>query len=396
MDYYSRYLDRLAERIEPLTQVRRRKKWTKAQEDAFQDIKSVLATYPVVQIFDLKKTTTVTTDAIETAVSAIISQNNNPVLYLSRRLTLAEQRYSNIEREALAVVYTCRRARHLLLGKKFLLQRDHRPLEFIFHPSRDLAKVTSARILQWALQLSAFDYDIQYVKGRSIHHVDALSRLPMLKETETDDSDQTFIHWTETDVLTREEIQDTSATDPLTSSIMKRVFVNKWSDFSPAESTYKAVRDRLTVEDGILCNGDLVVPPPSMRLRVIRSAHDDIHSGSLSTRNRVKLEAWWPGYCDDIEQYVKKCHKCAKNRPVNNKSTHQWPRCETPWDRVHMDHAHVESIGTILILVDSATGWPEAIRVKDRSANTVQTVLRAIFARQGVPRTLVSDNAPEF
>ena len=61
-----------------------------------------------------------------------------------------------------------------------------------------------------------------------------------------------------------------------------------------------------------------------------------------------------------------------------------------------MDHAYVQGIGLILILVDSATGWPEAIRVKNRSATTVQEVLRTIFARLGVPNTLVSDNAPEF
>ena len=249
VNYYGRYLDKFAERIESLTQPRRRNvpfKWEKPQEDAFQDIKRALAAYPMIQIFDPKKITTVTTDASETAVSAIISQNNHPVLYLSRRLSSAEQQYSNIEREELAVVYACRRARHLLLGKKFLLQCDHRPLEFIFHPSRNLPKVTSARILRWALQLAAFDYDIQYVKGKSIPHVDALSRLPMKNEVDTAEMDHTFIHWTETDVLTKEEIQEASANHSVLSSIMKRVRTNRWSGCSQAEKPFKAMKDLLS------------------------------------------------------------------------------------------------------------------------------------------------------
>ena len=61
-----------------------------------------------------------------------------------------------------------------------------------------------------------------------------------------------------------------------------------------------------------------------------------------------------------------------------------------------MDHAYVKDVGLMLILVDSFTAWPEAIVVKDRSAETVKTVLRTIFAHLGVPRALVSDNAAEF
>ena len=58
---------------------------------------------------------------------------------------------------------------------------------------------------------------------------------------------------------------------------------------------------------------------------------------------------------------------------------HTWPTEDTPWSRVHMDHAYVKDVGLMLILVDSFTAWPEDIVVKDRSAETVKTVLRTIF-----------------
>ena len=151
--------------------------WGVRQQEAFDKLKRALHEYPIVQPFDVRKDTVLTMDTSEKSVSAILSQDDHPVMYLSRRLTDAEQKYSNIEREVLAIIWATSRARHYLIGKKFQLRCDHRPLELIFNPQRQLPKVTSARLMRWALQLSAYDYNILYVKGESIPHVDAFSRL---------------------------------------------------------------------------------------------------------------------------------------------------------------------------------------------------------------------------
>ena len=80
-------------------------------------------------------------------------------MYFSRRLMNTEFNYLNIEKEALAIVWTTKRAQQFLIGKN-ILRSDHRPLEFIFNPR----KVTKLRILRWAIRLMAFDFDIEYVK----------------------------------------------------------------------------------------------------------------------------------------------------------------------------------------------------------------------------------------
>ena len=69
-------------------------------------------------------------------------------MYLSRRLINTEFNYLDIEKEALAIVWTTTRARQFLIGKKFLLRSDHRTLEFIFNPRKELAKVTTSRMLR--------------------------------------------------------------------------------------------------------------------------------------------------------------------------------------------------------------------------------------------------------
>ena len=109
-----------------------------------------------------------------------------------------EFNYSNIEKEALTIVWTTTSARQFLIGKKIILGSDHRPLEFIFNRRKELPKVTTLRILRWAISLMAFDFDIEYVNGNSIPRVNALSRLRFYKESKDkteEEFEDTFLHW---------------------------------------------------------------------------------------------------------------------------------------------------------------------------------------------------------
>ena len=404
INYYGRYIKNLSDLIEPLAALKEKGvdfKWTIRQQEAFQKIKEILSSEPVIRPFDVTKQIELTTDASENAIGAILSQEGHPVMFMSRRLSKAERNYSNIEREALAIVWATFRARHFLIGTKFLLRCDHSPLEYIFNPRRELPKVTSARILRWAIQLMGFDYEIQYVKGNTIPHVDAMSRLDFEEDANDDSysdccSTSSFVHWTETDVVNLKDLAFATKKDPILERITNRIITNKWSGCSIAERPYKVFRHRLTVEQGVIFSGDLIVPPKSMQQEIIKAVHDDVHCGMEATKQRLRLEAWWPGYSSDVERYVGSCEKCIKIKPFRPTTRHHWPEEEEAWSRVHMDHAYLPGTGLLFILVDAYSGWPEVIRVPNREAKTVLQVLRVIFARNGVPKTLVSDNAAEF
>ena len=73
------------------------------QQKAFEDIKNELCANPLVQPYSLQKEATVTTDASEKAIGVVPSQEEHPVIYVSRKLTPVEQNYSNRELEALAL-----------------------------------------------------------------------------------------------------------------------------------------------------------------------------------------------------------------------------------------------------------------------------------------------------
>ena len=90
--------------------------WMQKQNKAFEALKKALTNKPVIKIFDPNREVTLTTDARERAIAAVVSQESHPIKHLSRKLSSAECNYSNIEREALAIVRSTERAQNFLLG----------------------------------------------------------------------------------------------------------------------------------------------------------------------------------------------------------------------------------------------------------------------------------------
>ena len=101
-------------------------------------------------------------DASEKGLGVCLFQvtegKEHPVAYASKSLTKAERNYSQIELEALSIIFGTRKFRHFLLGRKFALRTDHRPLLTVFDPTKLTTPTrTSGRLARWALQLSQYD-----------------------------------------------------------------------------------------------------------------------------------------------------------------------------------------------------------------------------------------------
>ena len=83
------------------------------------------------------------------------------------------------------------------------------------------------------------------------------------------------------------------------------------------------------------------------------------------------------------------------NRPSLGKTVSTWPEADV-WEQFHMDWGYVKDQSNILVIVDAGSGWIEAFPAGNRTSETVKIYLSQIFARFGIPKTLVSDNGPEF
>ena len=186
---------------------------------------------PLVQPYSLTKEATVTTDASEKAKGGVFSQEGHPVIYLSRKLSQAKRSYSNIEREALAIVFVVTRLKHFIIGRSFTLQTDHKPLKYIFAPDEEISKSASARITRWAIELlMGFVFELKYTPGEQIPHADALSRLD---SDDDDDIDQVcfaldHIYYVQSDLVTRSEIKTELGSNRLFQNVIKRINSGIW------------------------------------------------------------------------------------------------------------------------------------------------------------------------
>ena len=169
--------------------------WGPAQTRAFQDVKMLLTSSPILALYDANLPTKITADSSSYGLGAVITQQHpdgwRPVAYASRTLTNTENRYAQIEKEALAATWACEKFEDYILGLNFTLETDHKPLmPLLGH--HDIERLPP-RLQRFRLRLMHYSYTIQHVPGRELYTADALSCTP-LSSTDTDLECETNIY----------------------------------------------------------------------------------------------------------------------------------------------------------------------------------------------------------
>ena len=165
--------------------------------------------------------------------------------YASRSLSDVERRYSQTEKEALAIVWACKRFNlyEYVFGNTFELETDHRPLQFIYSKTSK----PSARIERWVLRLQAYDFNVVYRPGKQ-NIADALSRLNGdFSNSKTGQDVIDFVHAlcvnsTPTALSTR-EIERLSGADPKFDELRHCITSGDWSKCTM--HSYLHVKDEL-------------------------------------------------------------------------------------------------------------------------------------------------------
>ena len=159
--------------------------WTNEHQAAYDKLKTALTNSPVMSFFDIIKETQILADASPVGLSASLAQRNpktnksHIVAYASRSLTDTESRYSQTEKEALAIVWGSEHFHIYVYATPFILYMDHKPLECIygneiFNPP--------ARIESWMLRLQQYAFTVVYKAGAH-KSADYLSRHPVTIES---------------------------------------------------------------------------------------------------------------------------------------------------------------------------------------------------------------------
>ena len=186
INYYSKFLPHLSTKLSPLYSLlckQARWSWGPEQDSAFQAAKQALQEDSLLVHFDSSKDIVLACDASQYGLGAVLSHilengEERPIAYVSRTLNSAEKKYSQLEKEGLAIVFGVTKFHNYLYGRHFQIESDHQPLSYLFNESRGIPQMASARVQRWALTLSAYHYTIKYKAGKKLGNADALSRLP--------------------------------------------------------------------------------------------------------------------------------------------------------------------------------------------------------------------------
>ena len=397
--YVAKFIPKLSELNSPLRELRKSKlwNWTETEKNSLKKIKETLTSKPVLKYFDVKKPVLVTVDASMKGLGAAIIQDNAVIAYASRSLTQAEERYAQIEKEALAVVFGCTKFHKLIYGMPDLtIESDHKPLETIMKKPIHRAPLRIQRML---LKLQPYSFKLIHTKGTAIGLADCLSRLPTDDSTDRNDyldddlmilkvdtlpagKHETYAEATQQDDVCRQLV-----------NIMRTGWPETRGQLPQAIRPYWEHRDEMSVYNKIIMRGERVLIPEKKRKDVLQNLHQH-HLGITKTKQLARDTVYWPQMNAQIEDMVSRCEECLQLRNRQQKEPmiiHPIP--DRPWSKVGSDLFELSNRHYI-VAVDYYSNFIEVDELRNQSSKEIITKLKRMIARHGIMDTLISDNGP--
>ena len=411
--FYRRFIPNFATVAAPLHYLTKKNVvfcWTPECEDAFQKLKKLLVTAPVLAYprFGAGQSFVLETDASGVGLGAILSQEQedgtiHPVAYASRSLDKHERNYGISELETLGLVWAVRYFRPYILGHPCTVYTDHVACLSILNTEKP-----SGKLARWALTIQEMDLTIKHKPGKANSNADALSRNVAVVNSVTTSEEEEEV--TDQDL---QSLREQQWEDPKLKPMLQYLTDKILPCDKAAATTIVMESKHYDLMDGVLRFENpafpkrwCVVVPQELKQQTLEEAHGGCFAGHFSENkvyDRLRRYAWWKGMRADVRRYCRGCLVCVSRRgPGKGLRPPLHPiAVGGPFHRVAVDVLQlpktVNGNQYVIVFMDYLTKWPEAFAAADQTAETIARLfVEQIICRHGIPQELLSDRGQNF
>lgn len=392
--------------------VRGRFKWGRDSQEAFDKLRHAFTSAPILHHFDPARPVVLEADASDLALGAVVSQYGDdgllhPIAYHSRKFGSAELNYEIYDKEMLAIVDSLEHYRHIFegLGQQITIYSDHHNLQWFTE-----TKVYNRRQARWAEKLSKYDFVIHFRPGSQGGKPDALSRRPDYVSENNVRQPAPFL---KPGQLAGTEINTLGSglMDVLGDYDLREAIKVAQKGDEGARSQIEAPSEGFSVEDGglLLKDGRVYVPEDGrLKLRILEECHDRQtagHLGQEKTLEKVGRDYFWPTMRAFVNEYVRTCDTCARNKTPRHRRHGQLQPLripDGPWQSVSIDYIvqlpPSQGSDAIVVAVDRLTKMAHFVATTSdvTAEQTADLYLRNVFRQHGLPSDIVSDRGTQF
>ncbi|XP_058449037.1 uncharacterized protein K02A2.6-like [Malaya genurostris] len=265
--------------------------------------------------------------------------------------------------------------------------------------SREESKRALTRADGWALRLSPYSYEIEYVRGRD-NIADPSSRLYDGEDEPFNDDISPWeiaaLEANAVNILTEQEIASATLKDETLQRVITALETGQWSD---VDERYKKVREDLSIRDGIIMKTGCAVIPTTLQNKALEISHEG-HPSIAKMKSIIRQRVWWPGVAKMVQKWVESCETCAINgKPERPTPMQRMFAPKVVWETIAIDFngPYVIFGGiSILVAIDYRSRYLIARPVKSTGFESTRKVLEEIFDKEGYPKNIKSDNGPPF
>ncbi|CAI5933361.1 unnamed protein product [Closterium sp. NIES-65] len=405
LSYYRRFIPNFSKRAAPLNGLLkedRKWEWGMEQEAALKDLMEAVQTATILQLPKTDKPFCLYTDWSSQGMGAILCQEldgeERVVAYASRSCSPAEAKYSSYHGEGLAAVWAVKHFRVYLQGRKFTLITDHQPLQWLM-----THQGLTGRNARWAVTLQEYDFKIRHRPGKTLQHVDGLSRNPPAAEP---------VHTLM--LLARQGEEAAVGKQKGPKDIWEDPAALRWIQGETDEE--EQVSDRVRARghhyrwyQGQLqlqtADGWKLVPAPQDREGVIKEVHRKLgHFGHERTTELLKTGWWWEGMRRQVREWVSGCEGCQRSKAslAQAKQELQSLPIRGLGFRWSLDIAGELPLSRggkryILLMVEHASKWVEVCALPSKDSRHVAKAFKGqVLCRFGAPGEVLTDQGTEF